>query len=497
MRSIQFAAASVFALLSVLSVQAQSAKIRALSLDDCIQLALQNNLDIRIEQKNPAIVRLNLEGSYGVYDPVLSAQFQRTFSMTPGTILDNGLTTRSTEFYGVNSSVGLRGFLPTGLSYSLTENLNRSDVASGGNPASESYGSGLGVSLSQPFLKDFLIDGPRLTIELNKRSLQTSEASLLNQVMSVISRVEDAYYDLIYSRENLKVQVQGVELAEKSLSENKKRVEVGALAPLDEKQSEAEVAARRSDLLSAQQALRRQQNLLASLLGDNFREWVDNTVEPKDSLKAVPELFNRADSWERALARRPDLQQLRIDLERVDLTLKYRKNQLLPSLNAFGGYGHSGRDNSPWDSMHQSLDGSAPNYNWGVSLSMPLGNRSARTSFRASKEQRLQSELVLQRAEQTVLIDVDNGISTAKTALELISSTRLAREFAEAALDAEQKKLENGKSTSFIVLRLQRDLTSARSSEIRALSEYNKALNNLALTEGTVLERRKIDFSVK
>ncbi len=497
MRSIQFAAASVFALLSVLSVQAQSAKTRALSLDDCIQLALQNNLDIRIEQKNPAIVRLNLEGSYGIYDPVLSAQFQRTFSVTPGTVLDNGLTTPSTKFYGVNTAVGLRGFLPTGLSYSLTENLNRSDVASGGNPASESYGSGIGFSLSQPFLKDFLIDGPRLTIELNKRSLQNSEAALLNQVMSIISRVEDAYYDLIYSRENLKVQVQGVELAEKSLSENKKRVEVGALAPLDEKQSEAEVAARRSDLLSAQLALRRQQNLLANLLGDNFREWVDNTIEPKDSLKAVPELFNRADSWEKALAMRPDLQQLRIDLERLDLTLKYRKNQLLPSLNAFGGYGHSGRDNSPWDSLHQSLDGSAPNYNWGVSLSMPLGNRSARTSFRASKEQRLQSELVLQRAEQTVLIDVDNGISTAKTALELISSTRLAREFAEAALDAEQKKLENGKSTSFVVLRLQRDLTSARSSEIRALSEYNKALNNLSLKEGAVLERRKIDFLVK
>ena len=496
MRSIQLAAASAIALLSALTVQAQSAKIRALSLDDCIQLALQNNLDIRIEQKNPAIVRLNLEGSYGTYDPVLSAQFSRSFSVSPGTTLDNGLVTPSTEVFGISTSLGVRGALPTGLSYSLTENLNRSDVASGG-PAKESYGSGIGFTLSQPFLKDFLIDGPRLSIELNKRSLRTSEASLLNQTMSIISRVEDAYYDLIYSRENLKVQVQGVELAEKSLSENKKRVEVGALAPLDEKQSEAEVAARKSDLLSAQQALRRQQNLLASLLGDNFREWADNTIEPKDSLRAVPEMFNRADSWEKALAKRPDLQQLRIDLERQDLTQKYRKNQLLPSLNAFGGYGHSGRDNSPWDSLHQSLDGSAPNYNWGMSLSMPLGNRTARTAFRASKEQRLQSELVLQRAEQTALIDVDNGISSAKTALELISSTRVAREFAEAALDAEQKKLENGKSTSFVVLRLQRDLTSARSSEIRALSEYNKALNNLALKEGTVLERRKIDFSVK
>lgn len=496
MRSIQFAAASACALLSVLTAQAQNAKTRTLSLDDCIQLALQNNLDIRIEKKNPEISRFTLEGSYGTYDPVLNAQFSRNFSMTPGTILDNGLTTPSTEVYGINTSLGLRGTLPTGLSYSLTESLNRSDVATGG-PANESYGSSLGFTLSQPFLKDFLIDGPRLTIELNKRSLRNTEAALLNQVMSVISRVENAYYDLIYSRENLKVQIQGVQLAEKSLAENKKRVEVGALAPLDEKQSEAEVAARKSDLLSAEQALRTQQNLLASLLGDNFREWVDNTIEPKDALKAVPEVFNRAESWEKALVKRPDLQQLRIDLERQDLTLKYRKNQLLPSLNAFGGYGHSGRDNSPWDSMDHTLDGSAPNYNWGVSLSMPLGNRTARTAFRASKETRIQSELILQRAEQTALIDVDNAINAAKTAYDQVSSTKLAREFAEAALDAEQKKLENGKSTSFVVLRLQRDLTSARSSEIRALSEYNKALNNLSLKEGAVLERRKIDFSVK
>jgi outer membrane protein TolC len=496
MRSIKLAAASAFALVGVLNAQAQGNKTRVLSLDDCIQLALQNNLDIRIEQRNPAIVRLNLEGSYAAYDPVLAAQFSRNFTVNTGpsfNFSDNTLTAPAARIANINSSLSLRGTLPTGLTYTLSENLGRSETVG----LSENYNSGISFSLSQPLLRDFQIDGPRLTIELNKRSIQTSEEALLNQVMSVISRVEDAYYDLIYSRENLKVQVQGLQLAEKSLSENKKRVEVGALAPLDEKQSESEVAARKSDLLGAEQTLRRQQNLLASLLGDNFRDWVDNTIEPRDSLTAVPAIFNRAESWNNALYKRPDLRQLRIELERDDLTLKYRKNQLLPSLAAFGGYGQAGRDNSPWDSLHQSLDGSAPNYNWGLSLSMPLGNRAARTTYRATKEQRLQSELILQRAEQTALINVENAISTAKTALELISSTRLAREFAEAALDAEQKKLENGKSTSFVVLRLQRDVTSARSSEIRALSEYNKALNALSLTEGTVLERRKIDFSVK
>jgi outer membrane protein len=126
-----------------------------------------------------------------------------------------------------------------------------------------------------------------------------------------------------------------------------------------------------------------------------------------------------------------------------------------------------------------------------------LGNRAARSNYRVAREQRVQSELEIQQKEQTIFVEIDNAISTVRSAYELVGSTKLAREFAEAALDAENKKLENGKSTSFVVLQLQRDLTAARSAEINALTVYNKALNTLSYREGRTLERRNIELKIR
>src|SRR5690606_24897163 len=113
---------------------------------------------------------------------------------------------------------------------------------------------------------------------------------------------------------------------------------------------------------------------------------------------------------------------------------------------------------------------------------------------KAEKEQTL---LVLKRLEQGILMEIENAVDLAKTNFERVDATRQARLYAEAALEAEQKKLENGKSTSFIVLQLQRDLTTARSAEIRALADYNKALAQLAFSEGTVFERNRLSVNVK
>ena len=105
--------------------------------------------------------------------------------------------------------------------------------------------------------------------------------------------------------------------------------------------------------------------------------------------------------------------------------------------------------------------------------------------------------LQFRQLEQNILVQIENAIATAQTSFERVDATRQARLYAQAALEAEQKKLENGKSTSFFVLQLQRDLTAARSEEIRAVADYNKALTQLAQSEGSTLERRRIDVNVK
>ena len=128
---------------------------------------------------------------------------------------------------------------------------------------------------------------------------------------------------------------------------------------------------------------------------------------------------------------------------------------------------------------------------------MPRGNTSARNNYKAAQATKAQMALQLKQLEQTVLVRIENAIAVATTSFERVKATKNASDFAEAALDAEQKKLQNGKSTSFQVLQLQRDLTAARSAEIRALADYNIALTQLALNEGTTLERRKITLDVK
>src|SRR5262249_4704881 len=136
-------------------------------------------------------------------------------------------------------------------------------------------------------------------------------------------------------------------------------------------------------------------------------------------------------------------------------------------------------------------------YSYGASISVPLSNAKARASYKQSKLSVQQALLTLKQFEQNVLIEIDDAIKQAQSDYQSVQATRAAREYSEAALDAEQKKLQSGKSTSFVVLQLQRDLTAARSAEITALASYNKSLAALAQQEGSTLDRRGITVKVQ
>ena len=149
------------------------------------------------------------------------------------------------------------------------------------------------------------------------------------------------------------------------------------------------------------------------------------------------------------------------------------------------------------DAFGQVDQGNAPFYTVGAQVSVPLSNIKARSAYKSSKATEQQVLLKLKQLEQNVMVDIDNAVKQAESSWESVQATHEARVYAEAALDAEQKKYNVGKSTTFTVLQLQNNLTSARSQEIRALANYNEALSNLAQQEGNTLERRQIDFKVK
>jgi outer membrane protein TolC len=177
--------------------------------------------------------------------------------------------------------------------------------------------------------------------------------------------------------------------------------------------------------------------------------------------------------------------------------LKFYNNQLYPELDLTGTYGFNGSGSDFADTFNQFKEANQPFYSYGATLSVPLSNVGPRNQLKAGKVTLQQLLLQLKQLEQNVMVDIDNAVKQAQSKFESVQATQQARIYAEAALDAEQKKYNVGKSTTFTVLQLQNNLTAARSQEIRALADYNEALANLSQQEGSTLERNGINFDAK
>lgn len=505
---------------------------RTLSLEDCIKLALEHNLDVQITRLDPDVARFTLSGSYAGYDPTFSLSGRHSYELSPGGLDSQGRSFTGTESETDSFSSSLGGLLPWGTRYTLGATASdRTGTSPGsiidpsnftvttntiydintGNPSGYLFGTNYGTlpsrnpfesasanvgffELRQPLLQNFWTDNTRLQIFLNKKNLKQSELRLRLQIISTITAVEEAYFNLMYAGEAVKVQAKALELAQRLVSENRRRVEVGALAPLDEKQAESQAAASKADLLAAQANYGTQQRVLKTLLSDDYEEWKLVQITPMETLQAVPQVLDLQDSWNKGVTLRPDLLAKRLDVEKQERVVKYQRNQKFPQLDLVGDIGYAGSEDELSSAFRQVRRTDNPYYSYGVQLTVPLGNIGARNNLKIAKANQEQIELELKQFEQSVLISIENSIANARTSLERVAATRQARLYAEEALKAEEMKLEKGKSTSFVVLDLQSKLTAASSAEIRALADYNIALARLAANEGSTLERRRVEL---
>lgn len=509
--------------------------VRRVTLQECIERALTNNLQLQIDHYDPQIALFNLQQAYGGYDPGLTLSGQHGHRESGTQILGGAFAIESSVSDDNSFSGLLNGVTPIGTTYGLQ--ITSGDTY-GSSPAEandltrplfvstnifydiqknqdvvllttnyaqipvrrsfENSDATANFTVRQPLLKNFWIDSTRLNIRVSKNRLKWSKETLRLQVMQTMTALEQAYYDLIYSRENLLVQQKAVELAERLVMENRKRLEVGALAPLDLQSAEAQAASARAAVIQAKIQLDTQERVVKALITDRYQEqWADVTLAPVGSLTAPIPVLNLQDSWSKGLTMRPEILQAKLDIERQGIQLKYNYNQLLPQLDVFGSYGYTGSGREFSDAFYdlQSLDRRV--YTYGGSMTMPLFNLSARNAYRREKATMQQLILSLKQLEQNTLILIDNDIGTIRANYDQVQATRAAREYEEAALDAEQKKLENGKSTTYTVLQVQRDLTTARGNEIQALDAYNRSLSQLSLHEGSTLQRLGINLETQ
>lgn len=469
------------------------------TLQECIHTALLQNRDLQVERLNPEIARATLSASYAYYDPLFTADARVEDSADSGGF-DPADFSRD-AIYNAESQIarlGVTGFLPSGMSYSLAGDYANSFGTRNGLEF-DSYKLFAGITVRQPLLRNFWIDQGRFTIRFNKKNVRVSELGVRYMILDVINRVQQAYYEFAFTFETLRVQEELLAAREQLLSATRRRLQQGVATLPDEKLAQAQLATAEALVKVAQTRMALAENELRTQMGDRFTNQLHNPLAPADRLLLVPKLFDLADSWQRGLALRPDLAQFRQEIEKAELNVRFRRNQLFPSLDLVASYGRKGAsvaqtapgipaDASASAAFEQISDAAAPSDMVGILFSLPIGGVSERANFRAGKHLKAQAELRLHQKEELVLREISDAFQTARLTYERAQATRRATEFSRAALDAEERRLSGGTSSLFFVLQYQTDLASTQAAEVRARADYNKAISQLGFAEGMLLE---------
>ena len=480
-----------------------------LSLEEAIRLALEHNPNLQVERYTPIIAEYDRRAAYGYYDPIFNASIGQSsilresggFNPVTGQPFPPSRT--RTDFI----SSGLGGYLPTGLRYDIGEDFNNVHAASPQtagidpitgriiytNRVTDTWSSAGTITATQPLLRDFWIDSPRLQIKLRRRDLRITELDFERLAMSIVNQVEQAYYALIANRELVHVAETDVAVKKQFLDENHRRVEVGTIAPLDEKLAEAELARSDINLIVARKNATDSEATLKGLIQDNFVNQIKVQFELTDKLLALPANLEIYDAFKEAMEKRPDLERERVRLERNQIQLKFDKNQLFPHLDIFATWGVNGLDRSFDGAWSDQYNRTFPQDRYGLQLRLPLSMWTERNNYKASKAAVAKQILAYKQLEETVVQEVDFQIRLLRTTWRVIPLRREQTVYEQAALEAERKKEAAGKSTSYNVLKIASDLALAQSDLIGTLRDYNQAVSELHYRKGTTLERWHID----
>lgn len=453
-----------------------------LTIPDCIRRALLKNLDISIQRIAPQIASAQTLSARGIFDPNLQLQIQYGTSANQ---IDANTDTVSYTQTSLNQ-LSLSQLTPLGTQLSL--NVNSASTQTSFNGAFAQYSSVSGLSLTQPLLRGFGTDITEAQIRISLHGEASADAEFQLQLEQIISTVVSAYYEMLYARDNLKAQETSLDLAQHLLEDNQLRVKIGTMTPLDISQATAAAASRRDSVLQARQTLSEEENALKRLISDDFAAMAGKKIVPMDKpsedLTSKPALRDMA----AALENRPDYREAIEQAEQKKIQLVFSQNQILPQLNLNASYGYGGLGTNFGDSIVRLTRANAPQWFVGMSMQVPIGDRTAVGQRNTARLQKAEALLQLKKLEQDILVQVNNASNRVKTNQERVGVSRTASEYAENALVAEQKKLNAGTTTTFTVLQMQRDVTIAKTNELRAVADLHESEVDLFRVEGITLK---------
>ena len=459
------------------------------SLHEAIRMALKKNFTIEAAKLEPKSAKERVTQASGRFDPTFDFgytrgeattrdQFRRDAAGKGGHFEFNSIAQDATWSTGVN------GVTIWGLGYDIGASTR--SLSGTRNSFARDFTSEMAFSLRQPLLRGSGTAVNLAGIRVARNNVAASEWTTKQTVMSVITDVIETYNDLHFAHENLEVTRRNRGLAQKLLQDNIKFFEAGAMVLLDVTTARAEVASREESVITATRAVKDQENFLKQLITRDMIPLLGTRIEISPPKSPIFDT-NVIAGIQQALELRPDYRQAKLELENRRITLVVEKNQKLPRLDLSASLAVNGFDDDFGTSAQRTASRDQTNWTAGATFSVPLGNREARGRVNAAQIDIAQALVSLQRLEQDIVVKVDNASGQVTTARQRIEATVEASKLAKESLVGGEARLVAGNGRLFEVLELQRKVAEAETAELRARSDYNKAVARFHLQVGSTL----------
>ena len=517
-----------------------------LSLRDALAMALENNKDIEVARQNVRIAEFDLRGAQGAYDPrfTTSAFYER--AENPIASFLSGGQNGSTIQSDYTATAHLEGQSPVlGGNYRLDFSSIRLTTNNQFTALSPQYPTSLTFSYTQPLWRGLKIDNNRRQIEIARKNLSLTDAQFRQRAIDTITNVQRVYWDLVFALRSLQVQRDAVSVARTQLEHNRRLVTEGQLAPIDVVAAEAQISTYEQGVFSALEEVSRAENNLKNLIAQNQKAEIwGASIVPTDPVELTVPNVTLPDALKTAMENRPELQQSNVLQEINKIDQRYFKDQTKPAIDLVGTYGVTGLAGAVSSSginpftqsslqvrqrvdelsalvgleplpiippqtfspdllggYGQSLQNLLANRygtaRIGVQVSLPLRNRTAEAQLGRSLVEGERLGTQREQLEQTIQVDVRNALQAVRSSEARLRAAVATREANEQQFASEQRKLDAGQSTTFLVLERQTSLTEARGLELKAQTDLNKAIADLQRATGNALRVNSIVVRVR
>lgn len=465
-------------------------EVRQISLEECMEFSLRNNLQLKIASYAPKISETGILEARSVFDTVFFTGFDVNESTR-----EAGSSLQGSENHNISAHAGLRKATTLGGTASLEMRTARQRTDNAFASLNPSWNTTFSLTLTQPLLKGLGWELNRIPLVTSQNNLKISHLSFEKVVIQTLKGVQQAYWDLVFSIADLKVKQTSLELANRLVAINNAKYEAGVIAKIEILQAETQVATRNEEVILAQTLIEDNEERLKKLIHPTDDVFLYRfALRPTNKPAFIKGTFSLENSLKRALAQRPELQQIQIELNNLRLQIKKTYNELLPTLNFTGSVGLSGLQGNFANSVDSSLSGDQYEWSTGFVFEVPLGNRGAKARYKSARleERRKMEEYT------SILTDIKFEISqilrNLKTLEARIEAAHESTKLAKEQLIAEEQRFNVGLSTNFDVSEVQEQYINALSRELKSIIDYKKALIDLEAAESSIIENYGLQF---